>query len=90
MARILIFCATRKAIEKYDMAGVPIVVGIYPPQHRAETVRKFCEDPNGVLAVDRSMLTGWRAPADTFVTFDASWQYGPADPETIQARGRVL
>jgi hypothetical protein len=87
--RLLVFCGTREAINRFDAVGWPIIVGIYSSVQRQEIVEAFRADPNGRLAVTRCMLAGWRAPADTFVLFDPSWPYGPNSPESIQAVSRV-
>lgn len=88
-ARILIFCGTRAAIEKYDKAGVPILVPLYPREQREQEIAKFRDTEGATLAVlGTFMAVGWHTPSDTFVVFDKSWRYGPSDPETIQAANR--
>lgn len=89
MARILIFCGTRAAIERYDMAGVPIMVYQYKTKFE-EILKTFAADPNGQLAMDaQGGAFGFHVPSDTFVVFDASWPYGADHPITIQAKGRA-
>lgn len=88
--RLLVFCGTRKSIERFDMApDWKVIVSAYPPFMRQKMVQDFCDTPGAKLAVDRSMLHGWRAPADTVVLFDTSWPYRRDDPESIQAAARV-
>lgn len=87
--RILVFCGTRDAIERFDMQpDWEIIVNQFPLAQRNEIVRKFINNPNGKLAVDRCMIFGWGAPPDTFVLFDPSWPFGRDAPETKQAVGR--
>jgi len=86
--RLLVFCGQRSAIERFDMAGWPIIVGQYPPAQRSKILAAFKADPNGRLAVDRCMTTGWRAPHDTFILFDPSWPFPKDSPYTIQAVAR--
>jgi hypothetical protein len=90
MARFIIFCGTRAAIERYDMAGVPILV--YQYRERFEEILKvFAADPNGQLAVHMMpAVMGFHVPSDTFTVFDASWRWDKDHPNTIQALGRVL
>jgi hypothetical protein len=89
--RLLVFCGTRKAIEKFDMAGWLVLVPQYPPEQRQQIINEFCSTLNCRLAVlgKGYTLLGWRAPADTAVLFDPSWPYGPDQPESIQAAARV-
>jgi hypothetical protein len=89
--RLLVFCGTRKAIERFDMEPDWLVIAsIYPPEQRQQTVKDFREMPGAKMAVDRSMIHGWHAPDDTVVLFDASWSYGPDQPESIQAVARAV
>lgn len=88
--RLLVFCGTRKAIERFDMEpDWLIIVNIFPPVQRQQIVKAFREMPDAKMAVDRSMLHGWRAPVDTVVLFDKSWPYAPDSAESIQAAARV-
>jgi len=88
---LLVFCGTRKAIERFDMQpDWFILVPQYPQEQRAQTIKDFCEMPGGKMAVlGPSFAIGWRAPADTAVLFDPSWKYGPDSAESIQAVARV-
>ena len=87
--RLLVFCGNRAAIEKFDMAGWPILVPIFGAEQRKEVMRAFYNDPDGKLAVlGKFMITGWRAPEDSMVLFDSSWPYGPDSPEWRQAAAR--
>lgn len=88
--RLLVFCGSRKAIERFDMNPEwDIIVSIYPAKQREETLLAFRTIPGAKLAVDRSMILGWRAPDDTVVLFDKSWPYDPKSAESIQAAARV-
>lgn len=88
--RLLVFCGTRKAIERFSIErDWLIIVSIYPLAARQQTLKIFSERSDGKLAVDRSMLHGWRAPPNTVVLFDASWPFAPGSPESIQAAARV-
>lgn len=88
--RLLVFCGTRKAIERFDMDPLwVVIVAQYPPEQRAQMIKEFCDTPEAKLAVDRSMLFGWRAPADTAVLFDPSWPYHAGSAESLQAVARV-
>jgi hypothetical protein len=87
--RLLVFCGSRKAIEKFDMAGWLVLVGAYTSEHRQQILAEFAADPNCRLAADRSAIFGWRAPDNTVVLFDPSWKYSPDSPETYQAVARV-
>lgn len=88
--RLLVFCGTRKAIERFDLAGWLVIVPEYPMKQRQALIGEFCSTPDCRLAVlGKSFAIGWRAPADTLVLFDPSWPYGPDAPESIQAVARV-
>lgn len=88
--RILVFCGTRSAIEKYDtQTDWTVIVHQYSKDQKAKMIADFCNDPYAKYAVDRSMLHGWRAPAGTFVLFDPSWPYAPDSAGSIQAAARV-
>jgi hypothetical protein len=88
--RLLVYCGTRAAIEKFDMAGWPLLVPQYPPEQRQKIIEEFRSTLNAKLAVlGKAFIIGWRAPADTAVLFDASWPYGPDQAESIQAAARV-
>lgn len=87
--RMLVFCGTRKAIERYDMLpDWAIICAPYPPEQRQKTLNDWLAIPGAKLAVDRSMLHGWRCPSDTLLLFDPSWPWGPDRPETMQAVAR--
>lgn len=88
--RLLVFCGTRKAIERFDAApDWLIIVNLFPMEQSQQTVEAFRGTPNAKMAVDRSMIRGWRAPNDTVVLFDRSWPYAPDSAESIQAAARV-
>ncbi len=87
--RILIFVGTRKALEQYDLAGVPILTRLIPEEQREKTIYDFSMSDDGVLVADGSVVGGWRVPHDTFVVFDESWTYASDHPRTIQAKGRA-
>ena|ERR1700740_121541 len=88
MPRMLIFVGTRAALEKYDMAGVPIMTRQLQSQF-IETLKTFIANPNGQLVLTTLFVTGYRVPSDTFIVFDESWPYDRDHPNTIQAKGRV-
>lgn len=88
--RLLVFCATRDALAKFDMQpDWSVCAAILPYEERGKLVAAFQADENAKMAVDRSMSQGWRAPANTFILFDPSWPYAMNAPETIQATMRV-
>lgn len=87
--RILIFCGTRAAVERYDMAGIPILTGLYSAEVREKTLYHFNISDDGLLAVSPGMLHGFHVVPDTLVVFDSSWVHGHDDPRTIQAKARV-
>lgn len=85
--KLLVFAGTRDAIHRYAMSDDwEIILPQYPSAQRQEILKKWVENPQGKLAVlGKSILTGWRAPADTQVLFDPSWSWGPGSPEWTQA-----
>jgi hypothetical protein len=88
--RLLVFCGTRAAIERFDMLpDWQVIVAIYPTEQKKEMLKAFWKNPDAKLAVDHSMILGWNFPADTIPLFDASWRYAPDAPESIQAVARV-
>jgi hypothetical protein len=88
--RMLVYCGSRAAIEKFDMAGWLLLVSQYPAAQRQEIINEFCSTPNARMAVlGPAFAFGWRAPADTAVLFDPSWPFAPDSPENIQAVARV-
>jgi superfamily II DNA or RNA helicase len=90
MARILIFAGNRAALERYDMAKVPILTYQHPPEVRRKIFAKFCADRDGQLVVTARIGTeGFKVPYDTFLVFDSSWPYPADHPYTVQALGRV-
>lgn len=88
---LLVYCGTRKAIERFDMQpDWFILVPQYPPAQRQQIIKDFCEMPGGKMAVlGKGFALGWRAPADTAVLFDPSWPYPMDSGESIQACARV-
>jgi len=90
MSRILVFCGDRTAIERFDMLpDWQVIVGRYTAAQKARILLNFRANRNAKLAVDRSMITGWRAPADTIVLFDPSWKHPHGSPEWHQATMRI-
>jgi hypothetical protein len=89
--RLLVFCGTRKTIERFDMEpGWLILVPQYPPAQRQQILTEFCSTPDSRLAIQGTfMIHGWRAPSDTVVLFDTTWPYGRDAAESIQAAARV-
>lgn len=89
--RLLVFCGTRAAIEKFDMQpDWKILTTNYPQEQRMETIKWFCNTSDAKLALQgKFMIMGWRAPDDTAILFHSSWRYGPDTPEWIQAAARV-
>lgn len=88
--RLLVFCGTRKALERF--AADPEWKAVRPNLRDAmpEIVKWFHATPNAKMAMQgRAMLHGWRAPADTQILFDVSWSYGPDSAEWLQAASRV-
>lgn len=83
--RILVFCRTRDYMIKYDMDGWLVLANVFTAAQRQETVQKFRDDPNARMVSDRSGAQGWRAPADTFILFDASWDCPMSHPISVQA-----
>ncbi len=88
--RLLVFCGTRKAIERFDMEpDWEIAVPAYKEQ-LPEIMKRFCDNPNAKLAVQgKFMIYGWRTPKDTVVLFDHSWPYEMNSAESLQAVARV-
>jgi hypothetical protein len=88
--RLLVYCGTRKAIERFDMdPDWEIAVPAYK-ERLTDIIKKFQDNPNAKLAVQGNfMIHGWRAPADTVVLFDKSWPYALDSGESIQAAARV-
>jgi aspartate/methionine/tyrosine aminotransferase len=88
--RLLVFCGSRAAIQRFDMdPDWAVIVMQYPLAQRQEIVNQFCATPGAKLAVDKCMLHGWRAPDDTAVLFDPSWPWHAGSAESLQAVARV-
>lgn len=92
MPRLLIFCGSRTAVEKYDAANTPGMPGqflIYTPPTREYALQRFRADPDAIMVGTVYMAHGWHAPMGTFVTFDASWNQPADSAYTLQAKARV-
>ena len=89
--RLLVFCGTKEAMQRY--AADPKWQCLPPETTMAEryaAIERFKSAEGACLVVNRALVTGWRAPADTQVLFDPSWPWGPGSPEWTQATTRPI